>query len=398
MDAIYTGKEIAQRRKALDMTQKELAELVHVTDKSVSKWERGLNFPDLGLLEPLAAALETTPAQLLGLEHADQNELLQSMSALSQQQLLQAEKRLRIVGWLALLLLIPLYFIYHWIPRSPLYAYQTIRTLCPLLILGGLYLLFRHGQIRSWNTLGDWGAFYLAVLPAMAWNWGYLLLGSGFPKGVQLFLLVASAIGTQLLFYRVMLTPIPRIIPLMVTVPWLAWLLAQSNNGEPYEFGIFTLACIGTYLLCRVRDKSRIPFPWKRAAVLMVVLVILFCLLIPNSLVELYVTTCHSSLESYCEDLLDSYTEITGTRYGPWRVTVYPEDGMVEFHTGGAGLAPGATYAGFYYSSENVHIPFQGADLPMEDWYGTAHWTDGTDNHGSSHRMMEKWFWFEASF
>ena len=59
MDAAYTGKEISERRKALGLTQKELAEKLHVTDKAVSKWERGINFPDLGLMENLAKVLDT---------------------------------------------------------------------------------------------------------------------------------------------------------------------------------------------------------------------------------------------------------------------------------------------------------------------------------------------------
>lgn len=47
MDAAYTGERIAELRKKQGLTQKELASKVHVTDKAVSKWERGLNFPDI---------------------------------------------------------------------------------------------------------------------------------------------------------------------------------------------------------------------------------------------------------------------------------------------------------------------------------------------------------------
>lgn len=56
MDAAATGKRIAALRRQKGWTQKQLAEQLHVTDKAVSKWERGLNFPDLGLIEPLAAS------------------------------------------------------------------------------------------------------------------------------------------------------------------------------------------------------------------------------------------------------------------------------------------------------------------------------------------------------
>ena len=51
------GSFIADSRKAAGMTQKALAERLHVTDKAVSKWERALSYPDVTLLEPLAEAL-----------------------------------------------------------------------------------------------------------------------------------------------------------------------------------------------------------------------------------------------------------------------------------------------------------------------------------------------------
>ena len=57
MDREMLGRFIAQRRKELNLTQRELAEALHVTDKAVSKWERGLSYPDVTLLQPLAAAL-----------------------------------------------------------------------------------------------------------------------------------------------------------------------------------------------------------------------------------------------------------------------------------------------------------------------------------------------------
>lgn len=65
MDREMLGRFIAQRRKERNMTQRELAEKLHVTDKAVSKWERGVGCPDISLLEPLAEALELSVDQLL---------------------------------------------------------------------------------------------------------------------------------------------------------------------------------------------------------------------------------------------------------------------------------------------------------------------------------------------
>lgn len=69
MNAKDTGNKISSLRKEKQMTQKDLAKKLHVIDKAVSKWERGLNYPDLALLPEIADALDTTVAARLGLEH-----------------------------------------------------------------------------------------------------------------------------------------------------------------------------------------------------------------------------------------------------------------------------------------------------------------------------------------
>ena len=59
------GKFLSETRRELGMTQQALADRLHVTDKAVSKWERGLSYPDVTLLEDLAAALGLTVAELM---------------------------------------------------------------------------------------------------------------------------------------------------------------------------------------------------------------------------------------------------------------------------------------------------------------------------------------------
>ena len=58
------GAFIAENRKALDMTQKDLAERLHITDRAVSKWERGQCAPDISLLESLAETLGVSILEL----------------------------------------------------------------------------------------------------------------------------------------------------------------------------------------------------------------------------------------------------------------------------------------------------------------------------------------------
>lgn len=65
MNTFRTGQLIKERRRQKGWTQNDLAERLHVTDRAVSKWERGINAPDLSLLEPLAQALEVTTTALI---------------------------------------------------------------------------------------------------------------------------------------------------------------------------------------------------------------------------------------------------------------------------------------------------------------------------------------------
>ena len=65
MDAKAFGAFLAALRKEKQMTQKQLAEQLHVTDKAVSKWERGVGLPDLSNMETLAEVLGITLAELI---------------------------------------------------------------------------------------------------------------------------------------------------------------------------------------------------------------------------------------------------------------------------------------------------------------------------------------------
>lgn len=65
MDAKMFGAFLARVRRAQGLTQAELAEQLHVTDKAVSRWERGVGLPDINTLEPLADALGLSLADLM---------------------------------------------------------------------------------------------------------------------------------------------------------------------------------------------------------------------------------------------------------------------------------------------------------------------------------------------
>lgn len=74
MDNERMGRFIAEQRKAKGMTQLDLANKLHITDKAISKWERGLSSPDVGLLSQLADILGVSVGDLLKGEWTDDAE------------------------------------------------------------------------------------------------------------------------------------------------------------------------------------------------------------------------------------------------------------------------------------------------------------------------------------
>ena len=64
MDKEKIGLFIKELRKEKNQTQRELAEKLHVTDKAVSKWERGLSIPDTAILPDLARELDISIHEL----------------------------------------------------------------------------------------------------------------------------------------------------------------------------------------------------------------------------------------------------------------------------------------------------------------------------------------------
>ena len=65
MNQIKIGKFIAERRKLVGLTQMQLADQLGITDKAVSKWERGIAMPDTSLMLQLCGILRISVNELL---------------------------------------------------------------------------------------------------------------------------------------------------------------------------------------------------------------------------------------------------------------------------------------------------------------------------------------------
>ena len=107
MEPKVFGAFVQERRKELGLTQNDLAERLRVTSKAVSRWERGVGFPDIHLLEPLAEALEITLIELMQSERIEEpvtpSVLSNTVTAIRQQEELSRNQKTKLAGGLTLI-------------------------------------------------------------------------------------------------------------------------------------------------------------------------------------------------------------------------------------------------------------------------------------------------------
>lgn len=148
MDAEKTGLFIAKLRKERGLTQRELADKIGVTDKAISKWERGHGFPDVAILETLSNELGVTIAELISGERATpETAAAQSNSALVETLLYVKRMSRKTVGTLiiifgACLLGSPRVFAGFYLP---LYVMGIIVT------AGGIFMLVSKKSFANWG-------------------------------------------------------------------------------------------------------------------------------------------------------------------------------------------------------------------------------------------------------
>ena len=185
MDAKKFGTFIATLRKENNMTQVELAQKLQVTDKAVSKWERGLGFPDINTIEPLADALGVSVLEIMRSERIAETEITQDTASaaltdtfefVKLQRKAERKSIFKIAGGVAAcLFLIFLIDGMGWLGFAMVY----FPVIC---LLSGIALLI-YGVWRKKNMLPCLQTFVLAAV--------MLLI----PVGVVVFLFLAGALG-----------------------------------------------------------------------------------------------------------------------------------------------------------------------------------------------------------
>ena len=111
MDQIKIGMFIQERRKEVGLTQSELAEKLNITDRAISKWERGICLPDASNMQELCSILNITINDLFSGEIVDMNDnekkLEENLLAMAKLKEEQDKKLLKIEIAMGILCMVP---------------------------------------------------------------------------------------------------------------------------------------------------------------------------------------------------------------------------------------------------------------------------------------------------
>lgn len=131
MDNNKTGSFIAECRKELGYSQKELAEKLNITDKAVSKWETGRSAPDVSILIPLAEKLGVSVTEILNGERISEDKMPTISNEIIVKSLKKSKSKKMLALILALVLLISIfvsYLIYVYTNSFEVYDLDSIAT------------------------------------------------------------------------------------------------------------------------------------------------------------------------------------------------------------------------------------------------------------------------------
>jgi len=119
------GTFIQSLRKEKNLTQKELAEKLGVTDRAISKWENGRGMPDVSLMKPLCDILGITVSELLSGERIGKEDYQEKSEfrfldtiEISEKKIKKKNSLLRVIAAITVLLLIAGIVLVYWVPLT----------------------------------------------------------------------------------------------------------------------------------------------------------------------------------------------------------------------------------------------------------------------------------------
>ena len=173
MDQIKIGKFIAQCRKKAGLTQQQLADKFGITDKAVSKWERGIALPDSSIMLELCGTLGITVNDLLSgevvtMDNYNKNLENNLLEMIKQKE--QADKRLLalevFIGITATVVLFALIFIAAFVEME-IWLKVSLIVLGFILFLAGCFYAVRLEQVAGYYACRECGHRYIPTYKAV---------------------------------------------------------------------------------------------------------------------------------------------------------------------------------------------------------------------------------------
>jgi transcriptional regulator with XRE-family HTH domain len=172
MDAQKFGTFVAECRKEKNMTQADLAIKLDVTDKAISRWERGVGFPDINTIEPLADALEISVLELMKSEKISTNEVSRedaaeiidnTLGVVKLQRKQERKNIFAIISGLAVIVILALFLdTLQW--QADTIIFTTIGVILPFLCICSFIALFIYGIWRRRMGKSSKQTFIIAVI------------------------------------------------------------------------------------------------------------------------------------------------------------------------------------------------------------------------------------------
>ena len=157
MDQVKIGKFIANCRKEKNMTQRQLADILEISDKTISKWECGKGLPDVQFMIPLCDLLGINVNELLSGEKISADEYQKRaeenmMTLVKENEYVKTYKPL--AGWFVLFIVFALFFGFGWNSLGNVKILSKIFLIMAMAHIDVLFTIIYKGEYVYWITYG----------------------------------------------------------------------------------------------------------------------------------------------------------------------------------------------------------------------------------------------------